>query len=126
MEKKLLPGKTYDFFGTEYVVPGLTARGLHKVQSTNFEMFARVKEIQKKVKLIDQENPSDEDFDEMLKLGQEANNLDFEISCATAYAAFSRNYPEITYDEFCDLPTMAQMKEISVWVLLGESSIKKD
>lgn len=129
-DKTLIPGKIFNLSGVEYTIPPLTPKRVKVIQDQNMEVYLLfqpiLEELQKTQKEIEAGSETAETLTRAIELGRKAQDQEFEISCRTAYAAFSRNYPEISYDDFTDMPTMAQVKELAQWALAGDLSAKKD
>lgn len=129
-EKKLIPGKTFNLSGVDYVIPPLSPKRVKAIQEKNLEVYLTfqpiVKELEEVQKTVNAGTETIDSLTRAVQLGRKVQDQELEISCQTAYAAFSRNYPEISYDDFTDLPTMAQVKDLAQWALAGDISAKKD
>lgn len=130
--KKIIPGKTFTLAGEDYVVAALSARATKLVQDKTLDSFLRLQKIQGQLTAAQAsfergEIPEDQEatIKQLADWSREAVSLDFETNCLTAYEAFRRNNPEISMDDFLDLATAAQVREIAAWALLGDDSAKK-
>lgn len=134
--KKLIPGRVWELSGVDYTIPPLSARGVKLAQEMNLEAFIKLRpilgELEAINKRIDQASSgmSEEDMggaiQEALEKAKFAQGTEFDTACSTAYQAFKRNYPDVSYDDFLDLPTAAQVKEMAAWAMGGDTSAKKD
>lgn len=137
-EKKLIPGRVWTLGSEDYTIPPLSARGVNEAQAANMEAFMQLRPILAELESVNKKieeaskvtTTADQEMADSIQVALEkaklAQRIEFDTSCTTAYAAFKRNYPEISYDEFMDLPTAHQVKEIAAWVLVGDMSAKKD
>lgn len=137
-EKKLIPGRVWTLSGTDYTIPALSVKGVNEAQEKNLDAFMKLRTILPALEAVNRKieeatkttDRADEDMasaiQEALEKAKEAQRIEFDTACTTAYMAFKRNYPEVSYDDFLDLPTASEVKEIAAWALVGDQSAKKD
>lgn len=131
--KKLWPGRIWNLRGEDYIIPPLGNRAIARAQDRTLEQFLELRpmldEIERTSKLLSESGEDKMDTEAMQSAvvnSKRAAAIQMEADCVIAFEAFALNYPAIAYDDFCDMCSLYQMKEIAAWVVIGDMSAKKN